>query len=297
VSHSPPTTAPPFRIVQVTDTHLSRNRAYFQANWEMFLRLMERERPDLVVHTGDLCLAGNEDVDDIAFGQEQMSRLTVPWRIIPGNHDIGDTPPDAKRGHPLTPDRRARWTDLFGPDWWALDAGAWRIVAINAQLMGSGLAAESEQWDWLDGALGGSDGRPILLFSHKAPYLGDPADPAFTNSALRPAPRARLFGLAAAAGVRLVACGHNHVYQTDRHAGIRYLWTPSTSFVHRLPKPGVKRGARRITGFSRLTLAGRRVRHECVEPPEFVRYDVTTWQRAMGTTSKLPPLPLGSLGG
>jgi 3',5'-cyclic AMP phosphodiesterase CpdA len=285
------------RIVQVSDTHLSRNRAYFQTNWESFLDLVGALRPDLVVHSGDLCLAGNEDADDLVFGRDQMARLPVPWRIIPGNHDIGDTPPDEKRGHALTTDRRARWLELFGPDWWEERLGGWRIIGINAQLMGSGLDGEEEQWQWLAGALERDGEGPVLLFSHKAPFFSDPEDLAFTNSALRPAPRARLLELMRAADVRWFACGHNHVYQTARHNGTRYLWAPSTSFVHRLPKPGAKRSARRITGFMQYRLAGARLTYECIEPPEFMRYDVTAWQRANGTTSRLPPMPLGALGG
>ena len=64
-----------------------------------------------------------------------------------------------------------------------------------------------------------------------------------------------------------------------------------------LPKPGAKRNARRITGYMRFDLSGRRLRHECVEPEGFIRFDVTPWQRANGTTSKLPPMPLDMLGG
>ena len=286
-----------FRIVQVSDTHLSRNRAYFQTNWEAFLRLMAAERPDLVVHTGDLCLAANEDPDDMVFGRAQMERLDIPWRIIPGNHDIGETPPDPKRGHPMTEERRDAWCRLFGPDWWETDAGPWRVVAVNAQLMGSGFPAEEEQWRWLERTLGRPDPRPVLFFSHKSPFFGDPADPGFTNSSLRIAPRERLLDLLAAHRVTVYGCGHNHVYQTARHRGVQVIWAPATSFIHRLPKPGARRGGRRITGFVRFALDGRRVRHDCVEPESFVRFDVTQWQRVHGTTSALPPMPLAGLGG
>jgi alkaline phosphatase D len=287
----------PFRIVQVSDTHLSCNRAYFQTNWETFLRLMAAERPDLVVHTGDLCLAGNEDPDDMAFGRAQMERLAVPWRIIPGNHDIGETPPDPKRGHPMTEDIRRNWCRLFGPDWWETDAGSWRVVAVNAQLMGSGFPAEEEQWQWLERALRRNDPRPVLFFGHKPPFFSDPYDPAFTNSSLRSEPRERLFDLLETRRVSVYACGHNHIYQTARHRGVHVIWAPCTSFIDRLRKPGALRGARRITGFIRFTLVGQRVRHECVEPEGFVRFDITQWKRTRGTTSKLPPMPLASLGG
>lgn len=285
-------------VVQVSDTHLSRRRAYFQANWESFLALMAEDPPDLVVHTGDLCFAANAEPDDLVFGASQMERLGVPWRIVPGNHDVGEIPPDTRRGHPITPEKRGAWRAAFGPDWWEGEIGSWRLIGINAQLMGSGLAAEAEQWDWLETVLSPavdtktSDGRPCLLFSHKAPFLGDPADPREHDSAIRPAPRRRLLDLVARAGVGHVACGHNHVYQTARHAGARYVWAPPTSFINRLPKPGAKRGAKRVPGFIRYTLTGRRLKHELIEPPRFIRYDMTNWQRTHGSTTKLPSLPL-----
>ena len=41
------------RIVQVSDTHISRKRAYFFDNWEVFVDEMRRQPPDLIVHSGD----------------------------------------------------------------------------------------------------------------------------------------------------------------------------------------------------------------------------------------------------
>ena len=193
---------PVFRIVQVSDTHLSRNRAYFQINWEAFLRLMAAERPDLIVHTGDLCLAANEDPDDMVFGRAQMERLDIPWRIIPGNHDIGETPPDPKRGHPMTEERRDAWCRLFGPDWWETDAGPWRVVAVNAQLMGSGFPAEEEQWQWLEQTFAPPRSAAGAVLQPQIAVLRRPGRPGFTNSSLRIAPRERLLALLAAHGVR-----------------------------------------------------------------------------------------------
>jgi hypothetical protein len=31
--------------------------------------------------------------EDHAFARAQVERITVPWRAIPGNHDVGDTQP------------------------------------------------------------------------------------------------------------------------------------------------------------------------------------------------------------
>lgn len=137
------------------------------------------------------------------------------------------------------------------------------------------LAYRKEPWHNDAWCLGRSDQRPTLFFSHKSPFFGDPVDPALTNSSLRIKPRERLFALLAAYRVSVYACGHDHVYQTVRHRGIKVIWAPATSFVHRLPKPGTRRGAKRITGFVRFALDGRRAQHDCIEPESLVRFDVT----------------------
>ena len=56
-------------IVQVSDTHISRKRAYFFDNWEVFVDEMRRQPPDLIVHSGDVSFDGAGDEDDIAFAR------------------------------------------------------------------------------------------------------------------------------------------------------------------------------------------------------------------------------------
>ncbi len=285
-----------FRIVQVSDTHLSRLRAYFQTNWEAFVEIMAEEKPDLIVHTGDLCLRGNLDADDMPFGREQLDRLSPPVRIIPGNHDIGDTPPDERRGHPVTADDRARWCALFGPDWWTEEAGGWVLLGLNAQLFDSGLPAEAEQWAWLEDALTGSAGRPVLVFSHKNLFAADPAETGDDPMVLYPATRHRLLDLFAGHNVRAVACGHNHLYRTHRHGSLGMIWAPGTSFVHDKVKPGMEDGIRRC-GYLRFTLDGDGLSHTFVEPPLFFTYDISNWAHARGSTVELPERPLHGMGG
>src|SRR5207342_1718492 len=98
------------------------------------------------------------------------------WRAIPGNHDIGDNPrPDQPDDEAVDDQRRDRWLDTIGPDWWSERLDGWTIVAIDAQLFGSDLAAEAEQSEWLEHQLrGAADDAHVLLMSHK-PVAG-PAD-------------------------------------------------------------------------------------------------------------------------
>ena len=78
--------------MQVSDTHVSRKRAYFVDNWDVFVDEMQRQPPDLIVHSGDVSFDGAGDEDDIAFARQEKDRLRAPWMAIPGNHDIGELP-------------------------------------------------------------------------------------------------------------------------------------------------------------------------------------------------------------
>ncbi len=67
-----------FDVVQVSDTHLSRNRGYFYDNWRVFLSDMRAAPPDLIVHSGDLSLRGTDDVEDLL--RPQRSSTSCPVR-------------------------------------------------------------------------------------------------------------------------------------------------------------------------------------------------------------------------
>jgi predicted phosphodiesterase len=68
--------------------------------WTAAVRYIEKSRPDLVIHTGDVVHDDPDSDRDHEFAAFQMRRLTTPWRIVPGNHDIGDSEPDPFRGLP-----------------------------------------------------------------------------------------------------------------------------------------------------------------------------------------------------
>ena len=151
------------KIIQVSDTHLSRKWAYFQDNWEAVLDCINDERPDFIFVTGDMCFNGSKKSDDLVYARSQMERLPAPWRAIPGNHDIGDTPPDPRLKGPITTARRARYRRQFGPDFWVEDLGDWRFIGINAQLLDSGLTAENTQMKMLDSALESANDLSIAI--------------------------------------------------------------------------------------------------------------------------------------
>lgn len=223
-----------FKLIQITDTHLSRERPAFVQNFDVAAEIIARDRPDLVVHTGDIAVEATARRDDLVFGKEAMDSLSAPWFAIPGNHDLGDNPSD----NGYIPEKRVTdalvdtYEGLFGPGHWHLDQGGWRLVGLNAQLFCSDLAREKVQDEWLLQTLAESAGRPVAVFCHK-PLLREALDES-VDVPYRYVPLARRATLAAAmdtANVRLFACGHVHQARDHWRGTTRHIWGPATAFT------------------------------------------------------------------
>jgi 3',5'-cyclic AMP phosphodiesterase CpdA len=78
------------RIIQISDTHLSPGKVHFADNWPPLARWIVEQRPDLVIHTGDVTVDGAEVEADLRYAAELMRGLGVRFRAVPGNHDVGD---------------------------------------------------------------------------------------------------------------------------------------------------------------------------------------------------------------
>lgn len=280
-----------FRIVQVSDPHLSRYKAYYYQNWETFLRLMVEDPPDLVVCTGDLCVNGGEHDDDLVFAREQLGRLNVPWLAIPGNHDIGDQPPDHKFKEPVDDEKRVRWLQRFGNDYWHADRGSWRIIGLDAMLFDSGLPAEVEQWTWFEQTLAARSGRPVLLFVHKPLFLDDPEETRESSLYYGVATRRRLLDLARQHDIRLIGSGHLHRHWATEHAGVKLVWAPSSAFMITGYPKSVKVGTAEV-GYVEYLLSGDQIEHRFNVSPRFVPNDMREAMETLTSTVYLPPLSL-----
>ncbi|MGG2362501.1 hypothetical protein ACE4Z5_26600, partial [Salmonella enterica] len=87
----------------------------------------------------------------------------VPFLGLPGNHDIGDHPSLTSGRQVIDDARRRRYLDRAGPDFWLHDAAGWRLIGLNALLIGSTLAAEHEQRRWLADAVAAAEGRRLAV--------------------------------------------------------------------------------------------------------------------------------------
>lgn len=211
------------RVVQLSDTHLS-HRAPLPDAMRAALEWIAADPPDLVVHSGDVVLEDPDDEDDRAFARSVLDAIGSPLAVIPGNHDIGAYGDDLRRDERL---RRFRAT--WGDDRFRLDLAGWRLVGIDAYLLGEHAHDEFVRSSTdVEG--------PVAVFVHQ-PLSGDPLD----GWEMPATARAAFHRGVAGHHLDVVASGHRHQY-ADRG---RDVWAPSTTLLGEVcvegadPRPGV----------------------------------------------------------
>lgn len=253
------------RILQVTDTHLSPRNALFRDNVALIREAAAADAPDLVIHTGDLSLDGADQESDLAFAAGLHAGFPRPMMFLPGNHDIGSEPRLMAR-QPVSEERLARWRRHLGPGRGVVDLPGWRVVGLNAEVMGAGHAEEAAQAAFIAEAAAGAGERRIALFLHKPPFLHAPEETDWNPWSVPPEARGQLAPLLRHPGLRLVASGHLHLHHEVRRGAVAHVWAPSLSFtVGPDTQPGIP--GTRIAGALLHLLHEDRVETRLVAPP------------------------------
>jgi 3',5'-cyclic AMP phosphodiesterase CpdA len=227
---------PEFRLTQISDPHLARNRPTLTENFHRVSEHIDSTRPDLVINSGDLAFDGPDHRDDLEFARTLHAALPVDCRTLPGNHDIGDNPTKVgpAPSQPVTEGSQQAFLSIFGEDRWRFEAAGWCFIGLNSQVMNTGLAREAEQFDWLASQLSALGGKPLALFLHKPLYLNAPDDPELPATAIRYVPqpaRAGLVEMLRTVDLRLVASGHLHQRRDFTRGHVRHVWAPSSGFI------------------------------------------------------------------
>jgi 3',5'-cyclic AMP phosphodiesterase CpdA len=216
-------------LLVVSDSHLSPRAPEAVLNWGAVAQYAVARQPDLVIHVGDLSLDGARDPTELVNARQLLDGLGVPWAAIPGNHDVGDNP--GLSGGPLiTHERLGPWRTSIGPDFWSMRIDKWTLIGINAQLFGSGLEAEDEQWEWLTEQFSDRASRDLkVLFCHK------PVTASENELAVSPeyrfvpsSARQRLRELLREQTCPLVISGHVHQFRLIDDGRRRHVWAPTT---------------------------------------------------------------------
>ena len=277
-------------VVQVSDTHLSATHAYFQDNWDAFVEEMEVLQPDLVIHTGDVTFNAPDAPEDLTFARLQLDRLPCPWLLIPGNHDVGEPGENPRLRQPINAERMRLWAECYGCDRFSYDLGAWRLLGLNSELMGSGLPEEAEQLGFLERALADAGDRPVGVFIHKPLYIDTPGETDTLAHCVLPVTRAALLDRFRAARLAFVANGHIHSYFHGTQGDVDFVWCPTTAFI--IPNKKMPVAPTDRAGYLVWEFEDDKHSHRLVEPPMFANIDITNWTRQKGTSISLPPRPL-----
>src|SRR5258707_1956321 len=200
-----------FRIAQISDTHLSDSRPFCVDICVRIGEAIRGSKPDLLLNSGDISLDGAADEADLAAARLLHDGLGLPMRFLPGNHDLGDSQDAPGHGEaPIDARRRDRYVRHFGADWWSFDVPGWRLIGINAQLLGSDLGAARDQHAAVCDAVAGLGWRKLALFLHKPLFDQSADETAITGRFVNPVPRSLLLADLGAARPALLGSGHVH---------------------------------------------------------------------------------------
>ena len=217
------------RVLVVSDSHLSPRTPEAHEHWDAVLAQVDADPPDLVVHAGDVSTDGALRPADLADARARLDEIPVPLLALPGNHDVGDGAAwsNGTDEAVVTPATVGRFRAEVGPDRGAALVGAWRLIGLDAQVMGSGEVVEDEQWLWLADELGRvPSGSPVALVLHK-PLVPPPGERDTPHRYVPVPARQRLLAAVAGVDLRLVVSGHIHQAFDHWQGGIRHVWAPS----------------------------------------------------------------------
>ena len=75
-----------FKIIQVTDSHIVASSDYSKETVEMLRQVLDAEKPDLVIFTGDI-VTGKPYKAGLDMVVEPVVTRRIPWALLFGNHD------------------------------------------------------------------------------------------------------------------------------------------------------------------------------------------------------------------
>ncbi|KPQ01043.1 MAG: putative phosphohydrolase [Bacteroidetes bacterium HLUCCA01] len=206
------------------------------AVWGTISEHLWAERPQFIVHAGDIVSPGNDIFKWIFefFAPARSLLERVPVFGVLGNHERN----------------AGEYYKLTGyPDpgyYYAFDAGDIRFFMIDTN---KDVTAGTEQYLWLDEQLAASPARWNIVVHHHPPYSSDENDygDTWTGTSTRGHLRLRdLAGLYERHGVPLVISGHIHTYErtwpiyegrVDTDGGVTYVITGGAGGPLENPSP------------------------------------------------------------
>ena len=156
-------------IAQITDTHvkapgkLSYRKVDTCRNLERCVEHINalQPRPDVVLVTGDITDFGRPE--EYRQAGLLLNQLSMPYFVIPGNHDQPDALREEFSEHSYLPDE--------GFIQYVIEDFPLRMIGLDTQVIGEPYGQMCEaRLDWLEKQLRAQPDRPTLLFMHHPPF-------------------------------------------------------------------------------------------------------------------------------
>ncbi len=239
---------PIFSFAIVADTHLTEDESLsFESSdatgnrlADLYNDLVARVNamnPAFVVHLGDITdpvPVSSHYVDSAEAFHAASQAFSMPYHLVPGNHDIGE------KIHPALPGiddnvsitKRAidQYEQHFGRQRYSFEHDGCLFLVINTMLINSGLSGEQEQWDWLEQTLSDNQGKRVFIFAHYPLFLSDRNEPDFYDNIDEPG-RSKLIDVLKPHQVEGYYAGHVHNYFYTHLNGMHQFVLPSTGII------------------------------------------------------------------
>ena len=233
-----------FQFVVLADTHYVlpeksnsgefETRRYQTARIGQAMDLARHLDPEFVIHLGDLVqeFPGTSDFpESLRQAKDQLDAAGITIHHAAGNHDVGDKPDPTTAAPWTTNEFLDYYHEHIAPSWFDFTEGDVHFIVLNTSIMNNtSLAAETDQWRWLEETLEAHSGMRTVVGYHIPAYVMDPVEPSLGHydNVAEPA-RSRLLGLFDRYEVEFVFQGHSHFAFVNERSGTRLYVLPSTS--------------------------------------------------------------------
>ena len=184
----------------------------------LIIRQIASEKPDLIVHSGDLVGRGSSEGQWLRWDETHQPILgaKIPFHVSPGNHEYaGDSTEGLRYFHQRFPSRG-------GWKWIAVRAGPIQFVLVDTNFDSLSTAEVSSQDAWfqktLKDAAADAGIKAVVVVSHHPPYTNSkvhgPSEETrrrFANTATT-CPKFKLY-----------VAGHVHNYERFLIGGVHYV--------------------------------------------------------------------------
>jgi len=233
-----------FTVAVLADTHVTEKNG--QSNSPFLVNKMANARLSYVInelnqndqafciHLGDLVhpvpAVITQFEQAIACFQEQTATLNSKIYLVPGNHDVGDKPTEWGPAGTVREEYIDLWKKHFGSHYQAIKHENCHFILLNAQILNTGFAVETEQRIWLENYLQDHCNERLFINIHYPPYLLDKNEREHYDNIAEPS-RSWILELLERYHVEALFAGHVHHFWYHKHANTDCYLLPSTAFV------------------------------------------------------------------